>query len=1173
MTKSFTKNQFAFRSLCFHRRLACSISLGVATAATVITGALLVGDSMRGSLRALTIDRLGKVDQLVVPGGFFQVAGLPTQLASRELVPAILFDPGVVETVAVSGKPIRRAGSIQVIGIDSAFRHLDPLDVLPAQELGTDEVILNRAAADELAVAVGDLVTVRLPSQQAVPADSPLGKRDSQTAGIPRLKVVSIIDNRGLGRFALHPSQVEPLTAFMNRETIASTLDRPGRANVLFVSQPTTNDQQADSSVVWADELPMRLADLGLKVTRVTQTFAPADRPATTVFDYYQLTSDRLLLPEVAVDKLIADFSGSDAPQVTMTYLANAIERLDASGNVTASVPYSIVSAINSSTVLPLDYASGLDDQKSEQFDTPMPIVLNDWTASALSASIGDRLRLSYYEPEVEGGREIERSVDALLSAIVPIAKPSQPYRRDRSNEFDQAPTVYNDPDLTPSVPGVTDQDSISDWDLPFKLDRKISSADDRYWAEHRLTPKAFIPLADGQKLFGSRFGDTTSLRFPIDVAANVEELEQRIRQSLSSIRDRLGWAPITIREAQLKASSGSTPFDALFLSLSVFVILAAVMLISLLYRLGMLQRGREYGLLLAAGWNGRDVTKLAIREGLWSSLPGIALGLLGGLVYAWLVLMALRSWWVGAVTVPFLEFHATPRSFLIGGLATLTVAMATIWTTTRRLRRATPQSLLAGRVEEEPKNAADGTRHRARTWAWIVAAVTSIAAVIALVVGAMGSGMVQAGAFVGAGMLLLIATLIAIHGRLSTPPARTMNTSRPYTLSRLSIGNLRRNPLRSTLAIGLMAVATFLIVSIGAFQLRPTASGVGGFSLLGKTATPLYRDLNDKAVQAELLGPDRDSLSGGEVLSLRLQVGQDASCNNLYQAEQPQVLSVPPTMAKTTARVAFDWAAVEANDSEFAEGESPWRLLEKPASGTQADPIPLVLDQNTAMWSLKLGLGQVRSFSWSADKPIYFRLVGMLSNSVLQGSLLIGEANFEQAFPDINGYQFFLIATDQPDQVETVLENRLGDNGMDVTASAVVLSRMMAVQNTYLTTFQSLGALGLLLGTVGLAIAQLRSVLERQGELAVMRAIGFSQFRLAVAVMIETTALLAAGIGTGLLCSAIAIAPQALAGQVLPPLSQPLLAILGIVVVGLIAGLATVARVVRLPLIEAIRS
>ena len=90
----------------------------------------------------------------------------------------------------------------------------------------------------------------------------------------------------------------------------------------------------------------------------------------------------------------------------------------------------------------------------------------------------------------------------------------------------------------------------------------------------------------------------------------------------------------------------------------------------------------------------------------------------------------------------------------------------------------------------------------------------------------------------------------------------------------------------------------------------------------------------------------------------------------------------------------------------------------------------------------------------------------------------------------------------------------------MDVTSANRVLSTMLAVQNTYLRTFQSLGALGLLLGTIGLAVSQMRSVLERRQELAVMRAIGFSRSRLVSVVIGETATLLLFGIGCGAICA-----------------------------------------------------
>lgn len=1191
MPQSLTHPGLAHRGVRFHWPISLSIALGVAIATAVITGALVVGDSMRASLRALTIDRLGRIDQVVIPGVFFPVEPLPKTADGRELHPVILFDRAVVE--AGQGAEIKRAGSVQVIGIEPQFWQLDAGAAAQPIEIGDDEIVLNQAVADELGVEVGDQVTVRLPAEQAVPADSPLGRRDAQTEGIPRLRVKAIIANRGLGRFALQPNQAEPMTALLRRETIAETLQREGQANVLLVTGPEHSPaaNAADSAPLadaWLDQLTLGLDEFGLRLERHRQVFESSGEPPQTIFDYYSITSDQLLLPPAAVAAIGSRFSAAEAVPV-MTYLANAIERLDPdSGEVTASVPYSTITAIDSQTVLPLNYelpanvAAPAADADATPASTaePVPIVLNDWTADALSAQIGDSLRIAYFEPEVEGGKEIERFFSGVLTDIVPITRPARPYRRTRPASFDQPPTRYNDPHLTPTVPGVTDQDSISDWDLPFPLQREISSEDDRYWNEHRLTPKAFLPLAAGQRLFGSRFGDTTSLRIEASAVPDERQLESELLAALVAERARLGWTPIPIRAQQLEASRGTTPFDALFLSLSLFVILAALMLIVLLFRLRLLQRAKEYGVLLAVGLPGTAVSRLALVEGMWIAIPGILLGIVGGLLYAAGVLAALRTWWVGAVTVPFLEFHAQPRSLILGGIAGAIVSLLTLFLTARRLRLTPARELLAGRVAERRRDQIAAAPQEGQRWSLTRAlpVLLLVLAIVLAVVGLRGSGPAQAGAFVGGGMLLLVASLLVTHQRLSRPSSRVTSdagmAARRQTLVRLAWTNVGRNPLRSTLSIGLMACASFLIISIGAFELRPTESGAGGFDLIGQTATPFYRELNEPQVRAEVLGQDAEALASAEIVSLRLRPGQDASCNNLYQATQPQVLGVPPQFGPAAAETPFEWAAAVDPPAGAADTWSPWDALDQPASGTADDPVPLVLDQNTALWSLQMrgGVGEVRSFEWRDGQPIHFRVVGLLANSMLQGSLLIGERNFEAHFPEVNGYRVFLIRSDQPETARTVLENRLGDLGMDVTDTHTVLSRLMAVQNTYLKTFQSLGALGLLLGTVGLAIAQLRSALERQGELAVMRAIGFARRRLAAAVMFETASVLAVGIGCGVLCAALAVAPYLLSGQSRPPIAAPILAVILIAAVGLLAGLLAVARVVRMPLVSSLR-
>ena len=139
-------------------------------------------------------------------------------------------------------------------------------------------------------------------------------------------------------------------------------------------------------------------------------------------------------------------------------------------------------------------------------------------------------------------------------------------------------------------------------------------------------------------------------------------------------------------------------------------------------------------------------------------------------------------------------------------------------------------------------------------------------------------------------------------------------------------------------------------------------------------------------------------------------------------------------------------------------------------------------------------------------------QIVGLLKNSIFQGDVLIGEASVSgSTFPQVSGYRFFLVDTDGEPiaAARQALEESLGDYGFDAEASVERLAGFFAVQNTYLSTFQSLGGLGLLLGTFGLATVQLRSVLERRGELALMRAAGFRRSLLARLVMIENSLLL----------------------------------------------------------------
>ena len=142
------------------------------------------------------------------------------------------------------------------------------------------------------------------------------------------------------------------------------------------------------------------------------------------------------------------------------------------------------------------------------------------------------------------------------------------------------------------------------------------------------------------------------------------------------------------------------------------------------------------------------------------------------------------------------------------------------------------------------------------------------------------------------------------------------------------------------------------------------------------------------------------------------------------------------------------------------------------------------------------------------------------------------------------------------------MLETALTDYGFDVTSTSERLATYHRVENTYISTFQMLGALGLVLGTVGLAAVLARNVLERRRELALLAAVGYRQSHLAVGGLVIGTA-----------CALVAIIPAIASrgGHVALASMAGWLAM--ILATGLAAAAVATALMIRLPLIPSLRS
>ncbi len=196
----------------------------------------------------------------------------------------------------------------------------------------------------------------------------------------------------------------------------------------------------------------------------------------------------------------------ADHPQPVLTYLANTI-RVGAS-----EIPYSTVAAIDFAAEPPLGpFASPAGAALPPLADGE--IALNTWAADDLGAKIGDQVELVYFEPESTHGQVREDTIKLRLAAIVAL---------------DGAAADRN---LTPEMKGVTDQASISNWDPPFPFDAaRVRKKDEKYWDEYRATPKAFVSLATGRRLWSSRFGRSTSIRLAPSEPATTAGLTAALR-------------------------------------------------------------------------------------------------------------------------------------------------------------------------------------------------------------------------------------------------------------------------------------------------------------------------------------------------------------------------------------------------------------------------------------------------------------------------------------------------------------------------------------------------------------------------------------------------------------------------------------------------------------------
>lgn len=1136
------------RGLIHHWRLHAAVAAAVAVCAAVLTGALLVGDSVRGSLRDLTLDRLGRIDHALTADRFF-----PDSLAARIAAGADGVD--IASAVLLRGSMEHadsgaRATRVGVLGVEAGFFDLwreSPVSETFAAGAGSGvgqldlsrrpgqvfpSVALNESLAGELGAAPGDQVLLRFQLGSAIPRDTLLGDREStEVVGTLRAEVVEVIPDRGAGRFELNPHQTFPRNAFVDRSALQAALEQQERVNALLLAL----DEDAPAPVV---EDAVELADLGLTVKALEDQ------------GVLEVTSDEFVLRPPVVEALERAVSRLGGRALGLqAYLANELVRDQ------RAVPYSMVTALEApAPEAGLGVLRTVDGEEWSRPLGPRDLLLSAWTADELQARVGDTVTMSFY---VVGADEQLRTESASFEVVGITAMEG----------------LAVDPELTPEYPGIEGVENIADWDPPFPVDlSRIRPQDEAYWDEYRAAPKAFVAAATGRELWATRYGALTSARVSIPTTgdAGAEELASRLADALRAELDPadFGLRLLPVKQEGLDASAGATDFGGLFIGFSFFLIVSALMIVALLFGLGIAQRAGEIGLLRAVGYTPRRVRNRLLAEGAAVAAAGALLGLAGAVLYGRLLMLALTTVWLPAVGSPLLFLYVRPATLALGWAISMLVALGSILHALRGLRKVGITSLLKGVFR------IGGTvgRRRARLRARVAAATLAGGVVVLLAGMASGAAASPAVAFVS-GSLLLTAGITGFsawcregRGRLRRP-----GNAAAGAMARRNAG---WSPGRSVLSVGLVASAAFVLVTVAGNTRDPASeeetvrSGAGGFQLVATTDVPVHSDLASAEDRFELGLAQRASelLAASDVSALRLLPGDDASCLNLYRPQRPRLLGVPSGLR---ARGGFHFGATLAEEQGLAD---PWGLLELDLG---PGVIPALGDANSTQWILHLGLGDELEVEDERGNPLRLRIVGLMRESIFQSELLISEENLLRHFPGRSGFSYFLLEAPEgrADELAALLEADLGRYGFDAVSTADKLAGYLVVQNTYLSTFQMLGGLGLLLGTVGLGIILVRNVVERRGELATLRAFGFRRGFLTRMVLAENAFLLAVGTAIGAGSALAAISPRYLLGAVEVPWGTLAPTLGAVLVVGMLASTVAVALALRIPLLPALKS
>jgi putative ABC transport system permease protein len=1046
--------RFITRSIWYFRKQHLALFAGTVIATAALTGALMLGDSVRYSLVSLVDLRLGKTGYVITSGPRFMRSQLAGDMGST-------FHASAASLLIFRGMAIHsgtdlRLNSVQVVGIDSCFS-LFPIKKLPVLEPG--EALLSANTATRLDLKIGDMLLLRVETMDLIPRNAIFSPEKDGSAAI-RLTVAGITNDSTLGRFSLRNNQMAPFNIFISREFLAHQLQLDSLSNAILLAANPKNELQA-SEIRSVLKSAWQLQDASLRISKAERS------------DFYDLASTRVFVD----DTVAAILSEHQLPYTKiLTYLVNHIQL----GR--KQTPYSFVTA-SSSSLVSQNPGNG--------------VVINRWLADDLNAHPGDTMEMGYF----------------IMGPLRNLSTSSSEFVITKIIPNDSSMLARN---LMPAIPGLSEAGSCRDWNSGVPIDfKQIRDKDEKYWNEYKGSPKAYISYEAGKAIWNNNFGNCTALRFNSrDITP--DSLKSIVLSNLDP--GDVGIELIPIRQAGQFSAYNSVDFGQLFLYLSFFIITGGLVLIILIHALNSETRTRESAVLAGLGFNRRMITGMRIKESLPVLLAGGFAGALTGIVYNYGLLAGLNLIWNHAVHTDTLMEHIRPGTFFIGAASGIVLSLATTtWVTWKNLNN--PVSGLLKDYRGNMKSTATQGRNISGPAGFTLAGIS-----IALVAYSLMASLFQhAGLFLLAGGLSLAGCIFIFDHFVR----RSVQQKIPgMNIRRMAVINAGRNRGRSLAVIIILSLGVFAVMITGSYRRTfygtedLLKSGTGGYRLWAETTLSLAVDLNSPEGRNKLNLENENDLDRVHFIQLHALEGDDASCLNLNQVQKPRILGIP--VSEFAGRNAFSFVTLVRG----IDRRNPWAALGRYYGH---NTYPAYADQTVIQYGLKKHPGDTLNFVNEKGKPFRIVLAGGLDNSIFQGSILVDEKVLLSQFPSLSGSKVILAEVPQTkqEQVVKILSNSLPDFGIDATSTSARLAVFNTVENAYLSVFMMLGGLGLLIGTVGLALVLLRNMLERRYELGLLTAIGFGKKDLIRLVFTEYFFLLLVGVLCGALSAFIAIMPS----------------------------------------------